>query len=174
MSKTNRNFVIAYFLLVGLPILGLVGVLKSGRNLTAPISVDGVWQLQADPAQLAASPCGQALASRSDATTFAISQSGKTFLLGFGSVNPSNGSRSVASGTIDGTRLRASLPANSIASAPDGGCGQGRELTLAATVNPKTDPRSLAGTFSIPDCPSCASIEFHAVRLAASSKKGPL
>jgi hypothetical protein len=173
MSKTNRNFVIAYILLVGLPILGLVGVLKSGRNLTAPISIDGVWQVQADPAQLAASPCGKALASHADAT-FAISQSGKTFLLGFGSVNPSNGSRSVASGTIDGTTLRASLPGNSVASAPDGGCGQGRELTLVATVNPKTDPRSLAGTFSISDCPSCASIEFHAIRLATPSKKGSL
>jgi hypothetical protein len=169
MSKTSRNFVIAYVLLVGLPIVGLVGVLKSGRNLSAPISVDGVWQLQANSAQLASLPCGKALGDSSN-TTLSISQSGKNFSLGFGTINPSDGSRSVASGVIEGTRLRASLPAARAASAADGGCVQGRELTLVATVNPKADPRSLAGTLSINDCPSCAPVEFHAVRLAAPLK----
>jgi len=169
MSRTNRNFVIAYVLLVGLPILGLVGILKSGRNLTAPISIDGVWQLQADPAQLASMSCGKALGDSSN-TTLSISQSGKNFSLGFGSINPSNGLRSVASGVVDGTTLRASLPIPSATSAADGGCGQGRELTLVATVNPKADPRSLAGTLSINGCPSCTPVEFNAVRQTPSKK----
>lgn len=169
MSKTNRNFVIAYVLLVGLPILGLVGILKSGRNLTAPISIDGVWQLQADPAQLASMSCGKALGDSSN-TTLSISQSGKNFSLGFGSINPSNGLRSVASGVVDGTSLRASLIPASATSAADGGCGHGRELTLVATVNPKADPRSLAGTLSINGCPSCTPVEFNAVRQTPSKK----
>jgi hypothetical protein len=168
MSKTSRNFVVAYILLVGLPILGLVGVLKSGRSLAAPISIDGVWQLRADPAQLAALPCGKTFAD--GAPTLSISQSGKNFSWNLGSLNPSSGSSSDASGVIDGTTLHASLlPAGS---ASDGGCGQSRALTLVATVNPKADPRSLAGTLSLNDCASCAPVAFNAVRLAPPAKKG--
>ena len=32
MVQSNRNFIIAYILLVGLPVLGLIGVLKTGRS----------------------------------------------------------------------------------------------------------------------------------------------
>ena len=49
MSPTNRNFVMAYIVLVGLPLLGLVGVLRNGRALSAPVSVEGRWTFQADP-----------------------------------------------------------------------------------------------------------------------------
>ena len=63
MSRTNRNFLIAYVVLVVLPIAGLFGVLKHGRSLAAPISVDGVWRLDADLSQIAALPCGSSLAS---------------------------------------------------------------------------------------------------------------
>ncbi len=78
MSHTNRNFILAYTFLVALPVLGLVGIVKSGRSLTAPISVDGLWLLQADPVRLAALPCGKTLAETPD-TALAISQSGRNF-----------------------------------------------------------------------------------------------
>jgi hypothetical protein len=165
MSHTNRNFIVAYVLLVGLPIVGLLGVLKSGRSLTAPLSVDGVWRLQVDPVRLAALPCGKALASAPE-TALAISQSGRNFTL-----NLTNGPKSTASGLIDGTTLKASvvpLPAWS----DEIGCGNGRELSLVATVNPKADPRSLAGTVSVNNCPSCPSVEFHAVRETPPANKG--
>jgi hypothetical protein len=164
MSHTNRNFVIAYILLVGLPVVGLVGVLKSGRALAAPISVDGIWQLQVDPAQVSALPCGKLLAYTPD-TALAISQSGKNFTLSL-----TNGSKSTASGVLDGTTLKASLvPA---ARSDEPGCGNGREISLVATVDPKAEPRLLAGELSVSSCPSCASVEFHAVRLAPPTKKG--
>ena len=34
MVQSNRNFIIAYILLVGLPVLGLIGVLKTGRRVS--------------------------------------------------------------------------------------------------------------------------------------------
>ena len=37
MAHSNRNFAVAYLFLVALPVLGLVGVLRSGRSLTAPL-----------------------------------------------------------------------------------------------------------------------------------------
>lgn len=165
MSHTNRNFIFAYVLLVGLPVAGLVGILKSGRKLTAPISVDGVWQLQADSVRLAALPCGQALIN-DPATALAISQSGKNFTLSF-----SNGPKSTASGVLEGTALKASV-APSTAWSEEAGCGEGRELSLAATVDARTDPRSLVGVLSVNHCPACAAVEFRAVRQSPPVKKG--
>jgi|HubBroStandDraft_6_1064221.scaffolds.fasta_scaffold223127_1 hypothetical protein len=165
MSRTSRNFIIAYAVLVGLPIVGLVGILKSGRTLAAPISVDGVWKLQTDPVHLAALPCGKTLAISPEAA-LAISQSGRNFTLSL-----SDGPKSAASGVLDGTSLKASL----VPSAPwseEAGCGSGHEISLVATVDPKANPRSLEGTLSVDHCPPCAPVEFRAVRLATPVKKG--
>jgi hypothetical protein len=157
MSHSSRNFVIAYALLVALPLVGLIGILKSGRKLTAPISVDGLWQLQADRVRLAALPCGKTLAENPD-TALAISQSGKNFTL-----NLSNGPKSIASGVLEGTTLKASIVPSPAWSA-EAGCGDGRALSLVATVDPKADPRALVGRLSVDNCSSCAAVEFHAVR----------
>jgi hypothetical protein len=154
MSKANRNFIISYALLVGLPVLGLVGVLKTGRSLSAPISVDGTWRLQADAARLRALPCGKSLASPDIA--LAISQSGANFTL-----NLVSGPKAVASGVLEGTNFEASVvpsPANDVE------CTPGRELELVATVDPKANPRVLSGTISVSDCPSCSPVEFRAFR----------
>ena len=165
MSHNNRTFIIAYILLVALPIVGLVGVLKSGRTLTAPVSVDGVWQLQADPTRLASLPCGKTLGLNPE-TALAISQSGRNFTLSL-----ANGPKSIASGVLDGTTLKASLMPV-VPWSEETGCGANRELTLVATVDPKTDPRSLSGMLSVNNCPSCGSVQFRAVRLALPAKKG--
>src|ERR1700693_322781 len=138
MSRTNRNFVIAYAVLVVLPIAGLFGVLKHGRSLGAPISVDGVWRLDADLSQIAALPCGSSLASTQYAAV-TISQSGKNFTL---SLN--NGPKATASGVLEGTTLKASVqPWAGWAS--QAVCGSDHVLTLVATVDPKSEPERLPG-----------------------------
>ena len=166
MSRANRNFLIAYTLLVALPVVGLMGVLKHGHNLAAPISVDGVWRLQADLTQLATLPCGKSLASTQNAV-LTISQSGKNFTLSL-----PNGPKATASGTIDGTRLKASvLPSEGWAADPS--CGNDRVLSLIATVDPKAEPSSLAGMLSVSDCASCAPVELRATRdVQATPKRG--
>src|SRR5207245_2606549 len=138
MSKANRNFIIAYVVLVGLPILGLVGVLKTGRTLGAPFSVDGTWKLQADAVRLQALPCGKSLASPDIAMS--VSQSGANFTLDLVS-----GPKSLSSGVLDGTNWEASIMP---LAANDAECGRGRELELVATLDPKANPRSLTGTIS--------------------------
>jgi hypothetical protein len=165
MSRASTTFILAYAFLVVLPVVGLIGVLKSGRKLAAPISVDGLWQLQADPALLAALPCGKTLAENPN-TALVISQSGKNF-----TVSLSNDPKFNSAGVLQGNTLKASL-VPSIAWSAEAGCGAGRELSLVATVDPKADPRSLAGLLSVNHCPACASVEFHAVRQAPLLKKG--
>jgi hypothetical protein len=163
-SHTNRNFILAYILLVGLPIVGLLGVLRSGRKLTPPISVDGLWHLQADPDRLASLPCGNALASSPD-TALAISQSGKNFTLTL-----ANGPKSTSSGELDGTALKASIAPSPEWSA-QAGCGSDRELALVATVDPKSEPRSLSGTLSVNNCSSCGAVEIRAVKQTPPAKR---
>ena len=156
MSGTTRNFVIAYVLLVGLPLAGLAGVLRAGRSLTAPMSVDGVWKVQADASPVNAEGCSHALTSLSN-SSLVISQSGKSVMLSFEGSPKASGS-----GTLEGQSLRGSVIASdSSASA----CGSDQQITLAAAIDPKADPKSLTGVLSVSGCPSCAEIKISATRL---------
>ncbi len=165
MSHTNRNFIIAYIILVGLPIVGLAGALKSGRTLTAPLSVDGLWTLQVDPVQLASLPCAKSLAPVQD-TTLAISQSGKNF-----TVSLASWPKSIGSGRIEGTKLTASLVPPDLWTS-QAGCGSVRELSIVAAIDGSADSRSVLGTLSVNDCPSCAPLRFHGSRQAPPAKGG--
>jgi hypothetical protein len=164
MSHANRNFVIVYVFLVLLPLAALAGILRAGRNVKAPISVDGAWNLTIDSTQLNSLPCGKDLAAESERTIL-LSQSGKGFLLTF-----ANGPRVSANGTLDGTTLRASLTPSREWSA-EAGCGAGRQLSLQATVNPSSQPKSMRGSLSVEDCSSCVPVEFQAVQQAAPTRK---
>lgn len=151
ISHTNRNFVIAYILLVGLPLLGLAGVLRSGRHLKAPFSADGAWKMDAAPAHPAA-PCADFLSSVSN-SSFSISQSGTSLVIGLGG--------KTTTGTLDGKTLKAQFAGAENPKAPD--CSDlGLELT--ATLDPMAEPRTLSGRFSVEGCASCAPVEFHATR----------
>jgi hypothetical protein len=155
MSHTNRNFVVAYILLVGLPLIGLAGVLKTGRGLIAPISVDGMWKIEADTSRFATQPCAKTASSLVN-TSLVISQSGKSLVLTF-----NNASKTVTSGVIEGKSLAASVVPVRLSG--DTGCGD-QPLALTATVDPKAEPRSLTGVLSVNGCASCTPVEFHALR----------
>ncbi len=156
MSHRSRNFVVAYILLVGLPLLGLAGVLRSGRSLTAPISVDGVWKIEADGGRLATLACDQSLSFSSSSVV--ISQSGKSLVLTF-----NDSSKTVSSGVLEGKNLKASVVLGRDSSSKSG-CGDDQALTLTARVDPSREPRSMTGLLSVKACTSCVPVEFHAVR----------
>ncbi len=171
MPRTNRNFVFAYTFLVILPLIGLAGILKSGRNLVAPVSIDGVWSLQENTAQLSSLACGKAFAAL-PGHAFAISQSGRSFVLSFPSEPSVTGS-----GTLNGTTLRASViaPHNSLSengseSKSENSCG--RELSLQATVSRNAESTWLAGTLSAVNCATCPAVEFRAQRQAPAAARG--
>jgi hypothetical protein len=164
MSRTNRNFVFAYAFLVILPLAGLAGILKSGRSLTAPVSIDGVWILQVDPTQLDSLPCGKTLAAIPN-RSIVISQSGSDFVLSF-----PDGPRVSASGALDGTTLRASL--TPLESPSETSCTGTPQLSLVATVDRRAESSFLVGALSAPSCPTCASVGFRAERQAAGAPKG--
>src|SRR4249919_775348 len=76
--SANRNFAVAYLLLVVIPILGLAGGLRSGSKLAAPTAIGGPWKMQVNTFHLAALPCAMSVATMRD-VDFTISQSGKYF-----------------------------------------------------------------------------------------------
>jgi hypothetical protein len=155
MSHTSRNFVVAYILLVGLPLLGLAGVLRSGRSLTAPISVDGVWKIETDAGRLSVPSCDKSVSAF---PSVVISQSGKSLVLTF-----NNAAKTVSSGVLEGKNLK-TLVVSVRDSSNKSDCGDHELFTLTATVDPNTEPRSMTGLLSVNSCASCVPVEFHAVR----------
>jgi hypothetical protein len=162
ISPTNRRFLIAYVLLVGLPLLGLAGVLRTGHRLMAPLSVDGTWKLDIDNGSPSSQPCLKAVASLQDSAML-ISQSGKGFVMTFDSGKFSG------SGTIEGTTLGAALPVAQTAG--ESRCGDEGMIILAATIDPHAEPRSMSGTFSVNGCSSCTAVKYHATRQSHTVKK---
>lgn len=154
MTINNRNFILAYILLVALPVFGLVGILRSGRNLAAPMSLSGTWKISADLDQLSASPCTKLFAGAN--TAFSISQSGTMFVLNF----PNSGMPSV-SGKIDGSTITADLA--SASAAKDPACSL-QPVSLTASVDDKTTPHSMRGVVRVQNCSSCGPVEFRAIR----------
>jgi hypothetical protein len=155
MSNRRRNFVIAYISLVGIPLLCLAGVLRAGRHLAAPISINGAWKIGTDVETLGTSPCRGVIASLAGSPLL-ISQSGKALVLTF-----NDGGSPTALGSIDGNRISASAPAPGNPSAA--ACSL-EHLIVTATVDSRTEPKSLSGNLSLNGCSACLPLEFKAVR----------
>jgi hypothetical protein len=162
MSTTGRNFVVAYILLVGVPLLALAGVLRAGRSLTAPASIDGTWKLQANPEASSSQPaCAAEMASLAREPLI-ISQSGKSLILTF-----TAGAKPSGSGWIESPNLTASFPLSATST-----CGSRARLAFRAVVDPKSEPKSLIGSLFNEDCSSCAPLRFRAVRLPKAQSGG--
>jgi hypothetical protein len=159
VTNSNKRFALAYVLLVALPVVGLAGVLRSGRKLSAPVSVNGAWRLSFSGDQLAGFSCGKLLPAQNAA--LAISQSGTEFTL-----NVPNSGLAAASGTVEENRIYATL----IPTAKDAACA-GHSLGLTATVDIKASPRSMQGALGVQDCPGCAAVEFRGIREEQAKSK---
>lgn len=177
VAGSKTNFVLAYALLVVVPLLGLVGVLKAGRGLTAPAAIDGTWRVQVAPTQTTFAPCDQVLAAA--VKTLAISQSGKNFTLSV--PNESQSPMKISgSGTLEGSTLRAALTSSeslaaeypAAGAAAEGRCNSAHPLTLLAALDRQAGADVLNGTFSVTDCPSCNVVAFRAERKVVAVPKG--
>ena len=125
-----------------MPIFGLAGILKQGRKLSAPVSVDGSWKLQ--PAKPAS--CGLS----SEEGFLSISQSGKRVTVAL------TAAKLTGDGIVEGNSLRAAIPNT------DPECGP---INVSADIQGRGDTKSLVGTLSVERCPSCA-LDFRATRQA--------
>ncbi|MGC1372413.1 MAG: hypothetical protein WA824_09785 [Candidatus Sulfotelmatobacter sp.] len=160
MSGTKKHFVFAYSLLVVLPLFLLAGILHTGRNLTAPPAIDGLWNLQLDPSQDSSSSCVNIPALIPD-QRISISQSGKDLIFGVPSAPTIT-----AAGTIEGKMIHASL--TSPGHSGNAACASLHRFTLLATINRQANGSFLTGTVASPDCPTCAPVAFRAQHYSAA------
>jgi hypothetical protein len=165
MSGTKKHFVFAYAFLVVLPLLVLVGILHTGRNLTAPPAIDGLWDLQLNPAQDDSSSCVSIPLLIPD-QTISISQSGRSLILGV-----PGAPRITAAGMIDGNVVRAAFtsPGHPVRAA----CAGLHRFILLATINRQASGSFLTGTVASPDCPTCSPVGFRAQRYSAAPRENP-
>ena len=109
-------------LLVGVPVLGLLGILEAGRGIAAPLSIGGEWTLEFDPAARCASgPAGLRQPALS------ISQSGTEAL-----ITLNDGHATTLEATVHGDNLSAK--------------------SLTATISGKPGARTLEGTMNFDGC----------------------
>lgn len=164
MKARNRNFVLSYLLLVALPLLGVVGVLRLGRTLSAPISVGGHWEIQVDAGNAVSLLCAQSLTG--PGASFTISQSGRSFTF-----NSPDLLISSTSGVVEGSSIKANITL-APGRTQEAGCDKSHTLTLMARVDSLVNARYLAGVLSVDDCSGCVPVEFRAIREEPTRTKG--
>lgn len=150
--------VLIYVLLVGAPLLGLLGILRAGERIGPPRHVGGEWALEPAFAAALRAACAD-LVFPAAGPRLDVSQSGTRAVL---TLNDT--AATALDARLDGESLAAATKEGSAA------CG-GRGLRLAATLRP--DPRSpqLDGAATVPGCRSCAPVPFRATRGAATSTR---
>jgi hypothetical protein len=122
----NKLF-ISYLLLVGVPILGVLGLLRLGANLAAPVAVAGDWLLVEAPY----SSCMNGLVW-DQPSKMAIAQSGRLLV-----VSLSDANHSVLTGKLDGLAITAESD---------------RGLRLSAAVDKNEDPYRMEVELTVSDC----------------------
>jgi hypothetical protein len=158
----KRKLVTDYILFVGIPLLALVGILRAGKHLTAPVALHGNWSVLADFSPWQGVPCG-ALLINTRPLLLRIDQSGSDLTLTL-----NDPARTTLPGIIDGFSLSTTFSAGRGGTAPaprpDAGCLGSQSLRIQATVIEHEKQRSLAGTFNLDGCASCPPIAFSATR----------
>ncbi|HEV2379316.1 MAG TPA: hypothetical protein VG206_05920 [Terriglobia bacterium] len=163
MSK--RKLILAYVCLVGVPLTGLLSILRVGQRLSAPASVAGAWYVDSSLDTLPGDSCRHLLASVKQ-PFLSISQSGANLVF---SLN--NSQKTVLSGTIRGAALTMSAD-RSATSGPTGACTNPQAIRLDAAVDTQGGQAVLVGTLGIDGCPDCKPVQFHAVRQTTPAKEG--
>ena len=162
----KRKLVRDYILFVGVPLLALVGILRAGKHLTAPVALHGDWSVQADFGPWQGVACGVLLIN-SQPLRLRIDQSGSNLTLTL-----NDPAKTALPATIDGLSLSTTFSTGRrvTAPAPVAGCLGSQSLRIQAAVNQHEKQRSLAGTFRLDGCASCPPITFSATRQMPAGK----
>jgi hypothetical protein len=157
--------ILLYLFLVGVPLLGIVGLLQVGQSLSAPISLAGKWTAQLVPAQ------PQDLASEDwllggGSTTLSITQSGPNFRLTFDDTPGKVFEGSIREMTINARVLDRGGAATTNPSNVRTTAVAFRGRVVRGTVDRQVQPDRLIGVLIFGDGPSRAEVSLTAMRQA--------
>lgn len=150
-----------YLVLVGGPLLGLLGILALGEELEAPPEIAGAWHIERPPAWALEGSC--APPSFADGLPeFTIFQSGRSVELVFHDVE-----RTLLVGRIKAQTLTARQVRASSGQAA-GLCGDTMLAVLQLQLRRQARGVDLLnGAWIIPECAACSALPMRAVRRAA-------
>lgn len=125
--------VLHYLVLVGIPIVGVLGLLRLGSNIVPPISVGGVWRLELASSALAETDCAR-LFDADVQPLLTISQSGMYLTMELN--------------TIEKLRFKGTLSESAIATIQN----ESETVIFQAVVDHQSSPHTLTGAVSLPAC----------------------
>jgi hypothetical protein len=132
-----------YILMVGIPVIGVLGLLQVGGNLKAPVSVGGVWALNVAPQPAAGEVCEGVLVW-AEPPALTISQSGPNLVLTFNDTDKTRLEGKVAGAALSGATRRTS--------------GQLPGLQLSANIDRQVEPDRLQITLRMRGCTEPVSL----------------
>lgn len=139
--------VMLYLVLVGTPLIGLLGIIEAGEKITPPRSVGGVWELVGDTGTELADSCLAADFTRPP-SGLAVSQSGPYLELSF------DGRPKLAlAATLAGAEVTGSFALRG-----------GAECSLSARITTEPTGDRMTVTLTEKSCPRCAATRFDAIR----------
>lgn len=146
----------AYLLFVGVPFAGLLGVLRLGNGIAAPMAVHGSYAVagMAD----GRAPCYAYLLTGAE-STFTVAQSGRqlTVTLGPAANVTLTGTISGADVTLDGVLAFGTTPDSVL-------CARGDTIRAVARAHRDERVKRLDATLFTTSCAECAPITFRASR----------
>jgi hypothetical protein len=153
----------SYLLFVGVPLAGLLGVLRLGQGLEAPLAVHGAWAVQPMPAL--GRVCTRYLLSQSD-SSLTISQSGRELTAALGA------RREVAlRGALEGNAFALEGVIQPGATPRHVACTVGDTVRLEGRVSSAAPLRELEARLWFSACGDCGPTEFRVARPNAYHKR---
>ena len=131
-----------YLMLVGFPVLGVLGALHVGETMLTTMCIQGPWKMEASKPSASAS-CDEQF-QQAEQRGFSISQSGPQFSISF------NGEPTAELyGQIQDTVVNATAPSFSFVKNEN----SSHPTQLRATIDQHTKPARLWGVLSFNNCP---------------------
>jgi hypothetical protein len=151
------KIILLYITLVGVLLAVLLGILKVGEKLQAPINVSGKWIINDDFTKAVANSCAP-VTFHKDEPLLSIEQSGIYLNASFNDIN-----KTEMSGKLENNKM----VFNQVIQAKKDSakkCGNDllTELSITVIQNDTTD--ALSGTWKTPNCSKCGEIKFSAIK----------
>jgi hypothetical protein len=147
---------ISYLLFVGVPLVGLLGVLRVGQGIEPPRAVHGSWAVQ--PMAASGRVCTRYLLSDAD-STLVIAQSGRQLT---GTLGP--GAEVGLKGSVTGNEISLEGVIPPGATPRHVACTEGDTLRLIAKFSVTREARQLEARLWSSGCADCGAVAFTAAR----------
>jgi hypothetical protein len=150
--------ILLYLSLVGIPVLGILGLLRMGQTLSAPVSLAGTWSAQLSLPDPHDSPGGDPLL-HSGSTILSVSQSGPHLLISF-----DDNQRTTLVGNVHDVMINASALRPVATATTEISTSRPTAIYFHARVDHQTEPDRLLGILIFDDGASRTEMPFTAIR----------